>query len=103
MSKSKVTLGHGFKTIMWPRRKLIAIGLILILISRAAGLVPALAVKPFNDEILTQHDLEKLPGLLTFILLAILIQAVTSFLLTKLLSVEAQHLISVLRARVQRH
>jgi subfamily B ATP-binding cassette protein MsbA len=34
--------------------------------------------------------------------LAIIVQSITSFLLTKLLSVEAQHLISVLRAKVQR-
>lgn len=103
MSKSKVTLGHVFKTIMWPRRKLLAIGLILILISRAAGMVPALAVKPFVDDILINGNHGILFQLLTAILLAILVQAITSFLLTKLLSVEAQHLISVLRAKVQKH
>ncbi|HEY3401892.1 MAG TPA: ABC transporter ATP-binding protein [Ohtaekwangia sp.] len=103
MSKSKVTLGHVFKTIIWPRRKLIFIGLILIVISRAAGLVPPWATKPFIDDILVKGDLKDLPQLLIFVTIAILIQAVTSFLLTKLLSVEAQHLISVLRARVQKH
>ena len=103
MSKSKVTLGHVFKTIIWPRRKLIFIGLILIVISRAAGLVPPWATKPFIDDILVKGDLRGLSQLLTFVTIAILIQAVTSFLLTKLLSVEAQHLISVLRARVQKH
>ncbi|NNE44958.1 MAG: ABC transporter ATP-binding protein, partial [Gemmatimonadetes bacterium] len=34
---------------------------------------------------------------------ALLVQSVTSFLLTRLLSVEAQHLISVLRAQMQKH
>ena len=55
------------------------------------------------DDILVKRDLEKLPMLLTLLTSAILIQAVTSFLLTKILSVEAQHLISVLRSKVQRH
>jgi len=103
MSKSKVTIGHVFKTIIWPRKKLLFIGLILIIISRAAGLVPPWATKPFMDEILVKRDLTMLPQLLIWITLAILIQAVTSFLLTKILSVEAQHLISVLRSKVQKH
>ena len=102
-SKSKVTIGHVFKTIIWPRKKLLFIGLILIVISRAAGLVPPWATKPFMDEILVKGDLSILPQLLIWVSVAILVQAVTSFLLTKILSVEAQHLISVLRSKVQRH
>ncbi len=101
--KQKVTIGHVFKTIIWPRRKLLFIGLILIVISRAAGLVPPWATKPFMDDILVNRQLDKLPLLLVGVTIAILIQAVTSFLLTKILSVEAQHLISVLRSKVQRH
>jgi subfamily B ATP-binding cassette protein MsbA len=101
--KSKVTIGHVFKTIIWPRKKLLFIGLILIVISRAAGLVPPWATKPFMDEILVKGDLSMLPQLLIWVTVAILVQAVTSFLLTKILSVEAQHLISVLRSKVQRH
>ncbi len=103
MSKSKVTIGQVFKTIIWPRKKLLFIGLILIIISRAAGLVAPWATKPFMDDILVRKDLAILPQLLIFVIVAILIQAVTSFLLTKLLSVEAQHLISVLRSKVQKH
>jgi ABC-type multidrug transport system fused ATPase/permease subunit len=103
MSKSKVTIGHVFKTIIWPRKKLLFIGLILIIISRAAGIVPPWATKPFMDDILVNKQLDKLPLLLAGLATAILIQAVTSFLLTKILSVEAQHLISVLRSKVQKH
>jgi ABC-type multidrug transport system fused ATPase/permease subunit len=103
MPKSKVTIGHVFKTIIWPRKKLLFIGLILIVISRAAGLVPPWATKPFMDDILVNKQLDKLPLLLGALTVAILIQAVTSFLLTKILSVEAQHLISVLRSKVQKH
>lgn len=103
MAKSKVTLREVFKTIIWPRRRLLFIGLILIIISRVAGLVPPWATKPFMDDILVNKELDKLPLLLTVLTVAILIQAVTSFLLTKILSVEAQHLISVLRSKVQKH
>jgi subfamily B ATP-binding cassette protein MsbA len=103
MSKTKVTIGHVFKTIIWPRKNLLFIGLILIVISRGAGLVAPWATKPFMDDILVKHDMAKLPMLLTAVIAAISIQAVTSFLLTKLLSVEAQHLISVLRSKVQKH
>ncbi len=102
-SKSKVTLLQVFKTIIWPRRKLLFVGLLLIIISRAAGLVPPWATKPFIDDILVKQDLTAMPSLLGLVAGAILIQAVTSFLLTKLLSVEAQHLISVLRSKVQKH
>lgn len=103
MPKSKVTIGYVFKTIIWPRKNLLFVGLILIVISRVAGLVPPWATKPFIDDILVKGDLEELPMLLIGVTAAILIQAVTSFLLTKILSVEAQHLISVLRSKVQRH
>jgi len=101
MSKTKVTIGHVFKTIIWPRKNLLFVGLLLIIISRGAGLVAPWATKPFMDDILVKHDMDKLPMLLTAVIAAISIQAVTSFLLTKLLSVEAQHLISVLRSKVQ--
>jgi ABC-type multidrug transport system fused ATPase/permease subunit len=103
MAKNKVSLAHVFKTIIWPRRNIILIGLLLIIVSRAAGLVPPWATQPFIDDILVQGNLDKLFPLLSFVTGAILIQAVTSFLLTRLLSVEAQHLISVLRSKVQKH
>lgn len=102
-TKSKVTLAYVFKTIIWPRKNLLFIGLILIIISRVAGLVPPAATKPFVDDVLVNKDLSLLPQILIWVTVAILIQAVTSFLLTKLLSVEAQHLISVLRSKVQKH
>jgi ABC-type multidrug transport system fused ATPase/permease subunit len=101
--KPKVTLAYVFKTIIWPRKNLLFIGLILIIISRVAGLVPPAATKPFVDDVLVKNDLSMLPQILIWVTVAILIQAVTSFLLTKLLSVEAQHLISVLRSKVQKH
>lgn len=102
MSKSKVTIGHVFKTIVWPRRNLLFVGLILIVISRISGLVLPWASKYLVDEVIANKNIPMLYYLLGGVAGAIVIQAVTSFLLTKLLSVEAQHLISVLRVKVQK-
>jgi subfamily B ATP-binding cassette protein MsbA len=102
MSKSKVTIGHVFKTIVWPRRNLLFVGLILIVISRISGLVLPWASKYLVDEVIANKNITMLYYLLGGVAGAIVIQAVTSFLLTKLLSIEAQHLISVLRVKVQK-
>ena len=103
MSKPKVTLKQVFKTIIWPRRKLIGIGLVLIVISRLSGLVLPGATKYIIDDVIAKGDLYMLKMVLIAVVASITIQAITSFLLTKILSVEAQHLISVLRASVQKH
>lgn len=101
-SKSKITIGHVFKTIVWPRRKIVLFGLILIIISRLAGLVLPGATKYLMDDVIVKEDLQMLKYLLIAVVAAIVVQAVTSFLLTKILSVEAQRLISILRAQVQK-
>jgi len=100
--KSRITISHVFKTIIWPRRNIVFVGLILIVISRLAGLVLPGATKYLMDDVIVNRDLEMLKYLLIAVVLSITIQAVTSFLLTKILSVEAQRLISVLRAQVQK-
>jgi ABC-type multidrug transport system fused ATPase/permease subunit len=102
MKKHKVTIGHVFRTIVWPRRNIIFVGLILIVISRLAGLVLPYASKYLIDDIITKDNLPMLKYFLIGVVISIVIQAVTSYLLTKILSVEAQHLISVLRAQVQK-
>jgi ABC-type multidrug transport system fused ATPase/permease subunit len=104
MSKAKprVTIGHVFKTIIWPRRNILFVGLILIVISRLSGLVLPGATKYLMDDVIVKGDLNMLKILLAAVAGSILIQSVTSFLLTQILSVEAQHLISVLRVKVQK-
>lgn len=100
--KSKVTLATAFKTIIWPRRNLVFIGLILIVLSRLASLVLPWKSKALLDDVIPNKDYVELRNLLIIVGLAILVQAVTSFLLTKILSVQAQYLISELRAQVQK-
>jgi ABC-type multidrug transport system fused ATPase/permease subunit len=100
--KSRITIGHVFKTIIWPRRNIVFAGLILIVISRLSGLVLPGATKFLMDDVIVKRDMEMLRYLLGAVVAAIIVQAITSFLLTKILSVEAQRLISVLRAQVQK-
>ena len=102
MGKSKVTIGHVFKTIIWPRRKVVGIGLILIIFSRLASLVIPGASKYLIDNVIANGDIEMLKKLILIVLASILVQSITSFLLTQILSVEAQRLISILRVKVQK-
>lgn len=102
MSKSKVTIAQVFKTIIWPRRGILLVGLVLIIISRLSGLVLPAATQFLMDDVIAKGDLEMLKWLLIAISVSILVQSVTSYVLTQILSVEAQHLISVLRSKVQK-
>ncbi len=100
--KQKVTLASAFKTIIWPRRNLVLIGLVLIIIGRLAGFILPIKSKELLDEIIPNNDLSGLFNMLWIVGVALLVQALTSFLLTRILSVQAQYLISELRAQVQK-
>lgn len=102
MSKNKVTILQAFKEFIWPRKGIVLIGLILIVISRLASLVLPLKSKELLDEVIPNKDMDGLIALVLMVAGAILISALTSFALTRLLSVEAQLLISKLRAKVQK-
>ncbi|MEO9804536.1 MAG: ABC transporter ATP-binding protein [Reichenbachiella sp.] len=102
MSNSKASLGHVFKTIVLPRKNLLLLGLALIIISRLAGLVLPGASQFLIDDVITNKDFDMLKTLLMVVVGAIIVQAATSFALTRLLSVEAQHLIAQLRVKVQK-
>ncbi|MGB5556041.1 MAG: ABC transporter ATP-binding protein [Flavobacteriaceae bacterium] len=102
MPEKKVSILTAFKTIIWPRRNLVFLGLLLIVISKAASFVAPLSLKYLMDDIIPNKDVDFLKLLVGAVALAILVQAVTSFLLTKILSVQAQYLISELRAQVQK-
>ena len=102
MPEKKVSILTAFKTIIWPKRKLVLLGLLLIAISKAASFVSPIASRYLIDDVIVKKDLNMLKYLVAGVMLAILVQAVTSFLLTKILSVQAQYLISELRAQVQK-
>ena len=101
MSKNKVSFRWAFKEFIWPRRKIVSLGLFLILVRSLSGLVLPYASKTLIDEVIPSKDTYALTYLLVVVCAALLFQSVSSFSLTRLLSVEAQHLISILRTKVQ--
>ena len=97
-----MTWKRAFWQFIWPRRKNVLIGLVLIIISRAAGLVLPGSTKYLMDDVVADHDMGMLKILLIAVGVSLVVQSVTSYVLTQLLSVEAQLLISQLRTQVQR-
>lgn len=102
MSKKNVSIKWAFNEFIWPRRGMIALGLVLIVIRSLTGLVLPYETKILLDDIVPSGDVAGLKNVISFVCIAIFIQAITSFALTRLLSVEAQFLISQLRAQVQK-
>ncbi|TDK44846.1 ABC transporter ATP-binding protein [Algoriphagus formosus] len=101
--EKRVSIQKVFATIVWPRRKHLLLGLFLIVISRLAGLVLPGASKYLVDDVIPSNDLQLLKWLIIAVVAAIVIQSVTSYALTQILSVEAQNLIAKLRSQVQSH
>ena len=102
------------KGIMWAHRKRVAIGLVLVVISRTSGFVAPLSTKFLVDNILAPGAHTKPlfgvtePGALLILLgvavaVACLIQAVTTFALSQILGVAAQKAITEMRKKVQQH
>ena len=99
--KKNVSFKWAFKEYIWPRRKMLGLGLILILIQSASGLVAPYASRFLFDDIVPNKDMEGLWVLLVVVSSSILIRSLTSFSITRLLSVQAQHMISQMRVGVQ--
>lgn len=93
----------AFRVFVWPRRGLLAFGLLLIFVNRFCGLVLPGATKFLMDDVISEGNKELLPKLVLAVGAAVTLQAITSFSLTRLLSVEAQRLIAQLRSQVQSH
>jgi ABC-type multidrug transport system fused ATPase/permease subunit len=89
--------------LMRPRRWLLALGFVLMVINRVAALVLPYSTKFLIDTVINKHHIEQLRPLVLLVLAATLIQGVTSFSLTQLLSKAAQRLIAELRQQVQAH
>ena len=61
---SGASLKHAFREIIWPRRKLVALGLVLILLNRLSGLVLPASSKYLIDGILAPEGFTLLYPLL---------------------------------------
>src|SRR5205085_10190433 len=86
-----------------PRRGLLALGFVLMAINRVASWVLPYSTRYLIDSVIIKHHIQLLRPLVLGVLLATVIQGITSFSLTQLLSKAAQRLITELRQKVQDH
>ena len=90
-------------TLVKPRRGMLALGFVLMAVNRVSGLVLPASTKWLIDDVVTKRKVELLLPLVGAVVAATLIQSITSFSLTQLLSKEAQRLIAEMRRNVQAH
>lgn len=86
-----------------PRKKLLAFGFVLMAINRVSGLVLPYSTRYLIDSVIAKRHVELLKPIVLAVLVATVIQGITSFSLTQLLSKAAQRLITELREKVQKH
>jgi ABC-type multidrug transport system fused ATPase/permease subunit len=86
-----------------PRRGVLALGLILVTVNRVAGLVLPGSSKYLFDNVIDRHQVNLLLPIVFIVIGATLLQGVTSFTLTQLLSKSAQRMITDMRKQVQAH
>jgi ABC-type multidrug transport system fused ATPase/permease subunit len=89
--------------LMRPRRAVLGLGFVLMVINKVAGFVLPYSSKFLIDNVVGKHQVALLPALVISVLVATMVQGVTSFSLTQLLSKAAQRLIADLRQQVQVH
>jgi len=86
-----------------PRKGLMGIGLVLMAINRVAGLVLPASTKFLVDDVILKKHTWRLHQILIAVIAATIIQGITSFSLTQLLSKAAQRLIADMRRQIQEH
>jgi ABC-type multidrug transport system fused ATPase/permease subunit len=93
------------RSLVAPRAGLLLLGVVLMGINRVAGLVMPYTSKSLLDKVLSpQHPHpELLPRIILAVVSAMIVQAITSFSLTQLLSKAGQRLIAEMRRQVQKH
>jgi len=89
--------------LMRPRRGLLGVGFVLMVVNKLAGFVLPYSSKFLIDNVVSRHQTGLLRPLVVAVLAATVVQGVTSFSLTQLLSKAAQRLIADLREQVQAH
>jgi subfamily B ATP-binding cassette protein MsbA len=91
------------RTLIEPRRGMLALGFVLMAVNRVTGLVLPASTKWLIDDVIGKRQVELLLPLVGIVVAATLVQGATSFALTQLLSKEAQRLIAEMRQNVQAH
>jgi len=86
-----------------PRRWILAAGLALMLVNRVSGLVAPYSLKSLFDTVIGRQQEHMLPRIVLAVVGATILQGVTSYSLTQLLSKSSQRMITELRVEVQAH
>ena len=86
-----------------PRKGVMLLGLLLMSINRIAGLALPFSPKYFFDDVVGKHKTNLLLPIVLIVIGATIVQGVTSFSLTQLLSKSAQRMITDMRKRIQAH
>jgi ABC-type multidrug transport system fused ATPase/permease subunit len=89
--------------LLHPRRGVLLLGLALVAINRVSGLVLPGSSKYLFDNVIDKHQVHLLLPIVLAVLGATLLQGITSFTLTQLLSKSAQRMITEMRKQVQAH
>jgi ABC-type multidrug transport system fused ATPase/permease subunit len=89
--------------LLHPRRGLLLLGLLLVSINRVAGLVLPGSSRYLFDNVIDKRQVNLLLPLVLIVLGATILQGITSFTLTQLLSKSAQRMITEMRKQVQAH
>ncbi|MBL8239028.1 MAG: ABC transporter ATP-binding protein [Bryobacterales bacterium] len=89
--------------IIGPLRGQLAIGVLLIIVSRCASLALPASTKYLIDDVIGKNRHELLTPLVASVVAATLIQAASSFTVTQILSKTAQRLIAEMRRKIQIH
>src|SRR5579864_5090830 len=71
--------------LMRPRKKLLALGFVLMAINRVSGLVLPYSTRYLIDSVIAKHHIELLKPIVLAVLGATVLQGITSFSLTQLL------------------
>ena len=91
------------RTLMWTHRRQLALGLLLMLISRVAGLVLPYTPKFLIDDVIGKGHTSLLLPLALVVAGATLVQGLTSFALSQVVGITAQRAITDMRKRVYEH
>ncbi|HEV2645633.1 MAG TPA: ABC transporter ATP-binding protein [Acidobacteriaceae bacterium] len=86
-----------------PRKLLIAGSFVLLVMNRLCSFALPISAKSLINNVMVGHDMHLLPKIIGAVAVATLVQSITSYWLTQLLSTEGHRLISQLRMQVQAH
>ncbi len=91
------------KKLVRPRLGLLIVSFCVMLVNRACGLVLPASTRYLIDNVMRQHQISLLPKIVAAVLIATVLQGITSYALTQMLSKAGQRLITELRVKVQEH